>query len=152
MVLPLAHPTQNFVFGLDGLGGSKLSARKAPLSLNDLKFPGSQAGVKMGAELVMSDLTHTSAQPVADQGAFIDNGLALEVLVAGKGERFSDTVNRVHGFFLMLKPLMGCPDNGLGLVSKVCRQLSVRDHYVGWRMDFFPVAGRVCGDFGGLFP
>jgi hypothetical protein len=100
----------------------------------------------------MSDLTHTSAQPVADQGAFIDNGLALEVLVAGKGERFSDAVNRVDGLFLMLKPLLGSPYNGFGLVSKVCRQLSVRSHYLGWRMNLLAVAGRVRGDFGGLFP
>jgi hypothetical protein len=151
MVLPLAHPTQNFVFGLDGLGGSKLTPRKALLSLDDSKFPGSQAGVKMGADLVMSDLAHTSAQPVADQGAFVYNRLALEVLVAGKGERFSDAVNRVHGLFLMLKPLTGCPDNGLGLVSKVCRQFSVGSHYLGWRMDFFTVAGRMSGNFCGLF-
>src|ERR1019366_7714778 len=52
----------------------------------------------------------------------------------------------------MREPFMGCSDNGLGLVSKVCRELSVRGHHVGWRMDFFTVAGRVCGDFGGLFP
>jgi hypothetical protein len=100
----------------------------------------------------MSDLTHTSAQPVADQRTFIDNRLALEVLVAGKGERFSNTVNRVHGLLLMLKPRACLPDNDLGLVPKVGRQLPVRSHYVGWRMDFFPVAGRVRGDFGSLFP
>ena len=100
----------------------------------------------------MSDLAHTSAQPVADQGALVYNRLALEVLVAGKGERFSDSVHRVDGLLLMLKPLPGCPDNGIGLVSKVCRQLPVRRHYLGWRMDFFTVAGRVRGDFGGLFP
>jgi hypothetical protein len=152
MVLPLTHPVKNFVFGLYGLSSSKLTPRNAQLSLDNSKFPGTQATVKMGADLVMSDLTHTSAQPVADEGAFVYNRLALEVLVAGKGERFSDTVNRVHGFFLMLKPLLGCPDNGLGLVSKVCRQLSVCSHYLGCRMDFFPVAGRVRGDFGGLFP
>src|SRR5208283_2556061 len=111
MVLPLAHPTQNFVFGLDSLRGSKLSARKALLSLDDSKFPGSQAGVKMGADLGMSDLAHTSAQPVADQGAFIDNGLALEVLVAGKGERFSDTVNRIDWLLLKLKPFPRCTNH-----------------------------------------
>ena len=152
LVLSIAHMAEDFLFGGDGFGGRELSARNALRAFDDLKFPGSQTGVKMGADLGMSDLTHTSAQPVADQGAFIDNGLALEVLIAGKGERFSDPVNRVHGFFLMLKPLMGCPDNGLGLVSKVCRQLSVCSHYLGWRMDVFPVAGRVRGDFGSLFP
>jgi hypothetical protein len=152
LVLSIAHTAEDFLLGGDGFGGGELTARNTLLPFNDLKFPGSQAGVKMGADLVMSDLAHTSAQPVADQGAFVYNRLALEVLVAGKGERFSNTVNRVHGLLLMLKPLMGCPDNGLGLVSKVCRELSVRSHYLGWRMDFFTVAGRVRGDFGSLFP
>jgi hypothetical protein len=150
--LSIAHPAEDFLLGGDGFGGGELTPRNSLLPLDNLEFPGSQAGVKMGADLVMSDLAHASAQSVADQGAFIDNGLALEVLVAGKGERFSDTVKRVRGFFLMLKPLMGCPNNGLGLVSKVCRQLSVCSHYLGWRMDVFPVAGRVRGDFGSLFP
>ena len=106
----------------------------------------------MGADLGMSDLAHTAAEPVADQGAFIDNRLALEVLVAGKGERFADTVNRVDGLLLMLRPFTRCPDNGLGLVSKVCGQLSVRGHHLSRRMDFLTVAGRVRGDLGGFFP
>src|SRR5208282_5379138 len=152
LVLSIAHTAEDFLLGGDGFGGGELPPRNALLPFNELKFSGSQAGVKMGADLAMSDLTHTSAQSVADKGAFVHNRLALEVLVAGKGQRFSDAVNQVHGLFLMLKPLLGSPYNGLGLVSKVCRQLSVRGHYLGWRMDFFTVAGRVCGDFGGLFP
>jgi hypothetical protein len=84
-ILSIAHTAEDFLLGGDGFGGGELSARNALRAFDDLKFPGSQAGVKMGADQVMSDLTHTSAQPVADQGAFIDNGLALEVLVARKG-------------------------------------------------------------------
>src|ERR1700689_2151129 len=151
LILSIAHTAEDFLLGGDGFGGGELPPRNALLPFNELKFPGSQAGVKMGADLVMSDLAHTSAQSVADQGAFVYNRLALEVLVAGKGERFSDTVNRVHGLLLMLNPLMGCPDNGLGLVSKVRRQLLVRSHYRGWRTDFFMVAGRMGGNFRGLF-
>jgi hypothetical protein len=150
LILSIAHTAEDFLLGGDSFGGGELSARNALRAFDDLKFPGSQAGVKMGADLVMSDLAHTTAQPVADQGAFVYNRLALEVLVAGKGEGFPDTVKRVHGLSLMLEPLMGCPDNSLGLVSKVCRQLSVRSHYLGWRMDLFTVAGRVRSDLGGF--
>ena len=39
MVLSLMHPAQNFVFGFDGLRGSKLTTRSAPLSFDDSKFP-----------------------------------------------------------------------------------------------------------------
>ena len=99
----------------------------------------------------MGDLSHAAAEPVADQGAFVYNRFALEVLVAREGERLPDTVNRVHGLLLMLKSLMGCSDNGLGLMSKVGCQLSMGGHYFSWRMDLFMVARRVCGDLGGLF-
>ena len=93
LVLSLAHPAEDFLFGGDGFGGGELTARNALLSLDDLEFPGSQAGVKMGADLGMSDLAHAATQPIADQRTFIDNRLALEVLVAGKSERFPDTVH-----------------------------------------------------------
>jgi hypothetical protein len=102
MVLPLTHPVQNFVFGLDGLSSSKLTARNTLRSLDDSKFPGSQADVKMSADLGVGDLTHTSAQPVADKGAFVYNRLAFEVLVAGKSERFSDSIHWVNGLLVAL--------------------------------------------------
>jgi hypothetical protein len=40
----------------------------------------------------MGDLAHPATEPVADQGTFIYNGLALEVFVTGKRERFSNPV------------------------------------------------------------
>jgi len=42
--------------------------------------------------------------PSRNQRPFIHDRLALEVLVAGKGERFSNTVKRVGRFLLMLRP------------------------------------------------
>ena len=140
-----------FLLGFDGLGGGELAGRYALLPLDDLKFPGGQAGIKIGANLGIGDLAHAAAEPIADQGAFIYDGLALEVLVAGKGERFPDTVNRVHGLLLMLKPLARRADNGIGLVAEVGGELAMRGHDLAWRMDFFPVAGRVRGDLGGFF-
>ena len=77
----------------------------------------------------MGDLAHAATEPVADQRTFIHNRLALEVLVAGKGERFSNTVKRVDGLLLMLRPFTCRANNGVGLVPKVCRQLPVRGHH-----------------------
>ena len=84
---------KNFLFGGDGFGGSELTARNALLPLDNLEFPGRQSGVKMGANLGMGDVAHAAPESVADQGAFIDDRLALEVLVAGKGERFADSIH-----------------------------------------------------------
>src|SRR5207247_1169435 len=115
---------------------------------DDLKFPGSHAGAKVGVDLGMSDLAHAPAQPVADQGTFIHNRLTLEVLVAGKSERFSNTVKRVHELLLMLTPLSGCAYNSVGLVPKVRRQLPVRGHYFARRMNFLAITRRVRSDLG----
>jgi len=152
LVSSIAHTAKDFLLGGDGFGGGELPSRNTLLPFNELKFPGSQAGVKMGANLVMSNLADASAQPVADQGAFVYNRLALEVLVTGKRERFADSIQCVDRLLLMLKALLSCVDDGFRLVSKVRCQLSVRSHYLGWRMDLFSVAGRVRGDLGGLFP
>ena len=53
MVLALTHPAKNFMFRFDGLGGRELTAGNALRPLDDLKFPGSQASVKIGANLGM---------------------------------------------------------------------------------------------------
>src|SRR5208282_2121793 len=95
MVLSLTHRADNFMFRFDGFRGCVLAARNTLSSLHDLKFPGSQTSLKIGANLSMGDLTHATAEPVADQQSFIHKRLALEVLVAGKGERFSNTVKRI---------------------------------------------------------
>ena len=60
--------------------------------LHDSKFPGSQSSFKIGADLTVRDLSHAASEPVADQRTFIHNSLALEVLVARKGERFSNSL------------------------------------------------------------
>jgi len=61
LILSIAHTAEDFLLGGDGSGGGELTTRNTLLPINDLKFPGSQAGVKMGADLVMSDLAHASA-------------------------------------------------------------------------------------------
>ena len=98
----------------------------------------------------MGDLTHATAEPVADQCTFIHNRLALKVLVARKGQRFSNAVKRVDRLLLMLRPFTRRADNRVGLVSKVCGQLSVRGHHLARRMNFLAVARGVRGDLGGF--
>ena len=82
----------------------------------------------------MGDLPHSATKAVADQRTFIHDSLALEVLVAGKGERFSNPVKRVDWLLLMLRPFTRCAYNNLGLMSKVCCQLPVRGHHLSRRM------------------
>src|ERR1700691_1483969 len=81
MVLSLTHPADNFTFRLDGFRSGEVTAGNAFTSLNDLKFSGSQTTLKIGANLSMGDLTHATAEPVADQCTFINDRLTLKVLV-----------------------------------------------------------------------
>jgi hypothetical protein len=98
----------------------------------------------------MSDLAHAAAERIADERTFIHNGLTLEVLVAGKGDRFSNTLKRVNGFLLVLTPFMCGANNSLCLVPKVCGQLPVGGHDFSGRMNLFAVARRVRSDLGSL--
>src|SRR6266702_3029549 len=150
LALPLAHPADNFMFGFNCPFRSALTARYIG-PLDDLKFPGGQTRIKVGAYLAIGDLAHPAPKPVADQRPFINHGFALGVLVAGKGQRFADLLERVGGPLLMLEPLACFPNHGLRLVAKVCRQLPVRCHHLAWRVNLLAVTGGVRGDLGGFF-
>src|SRR6202451_2397470 len=95
LVLSLTHSSENLIFRFDRFRGGELAGRNTLRPLDDLKFSGSQTSVKIGAHLGVSDLPHSATEPVADQRTFIHNRLALEVLVTGKGKRFSNSVKRV---------------------------------------------------------
>ena len=151
MVLPLTHPAENFMFCFDRFRGRELAPGNALRSLYDLKFPRGQASVKIGANLGVRDLAHPATEAVADQRPLIHDRLALEVLVAGKGKRFSNPVQRVDGLLLMLRPFTCCTDNSVGLVPKGSCQLPVCGHYLRRRMDLFAVASRVRRDLGSFF-
>jgi len=121
VVLSRTHPAENLIFRFDGLGGGELTARNALRALDDLKFAQCQSGVKVGADLAVSDFPHAAPEAVADQGTLIHNGLALEVLVAGKVQRFSNSFKRVNWFLLLLGPFARRAYNSVGLVSEVRR-------------------------------
>src|ERR1022692_3317720 len=148
VVLSLTHPAENFLFRCNGFGGGELATRNALSPLNDLEFPRSQAGLKIGPDLGMGNLAHPATEPIADQRTFVYHCLALEVLVTGEGERFSNTVKRVDGLLLMLRPFTGCAYNRLGLVSEVCCQFPVRGHDLTRRMNLLAVPSGVRSDLG----
>src|SRR5580693_9337170 len=119
----------NLMFRLNGFGRGELTAGNTLTALDDLKFPGSQTSLKIGANLSMGDLTHATAEAVADQRTFIHNRLTLKVLVASKGQRLSNAVKNVDWPLLILRPFARRTYNGVRLVSKVCSQLSVCRHH-----------------------
>src|ERR1035441_5234725 len=67
IVLAPTHAADNLMFRFDGFGGSELTARNALRPVDDLKFPRSQAGLKIGPDLGMGNLAHSATEPVADQ-------------------------------------------------------------------------------------
>src|ERR1017187_7234200 len=60
IILALTHPTENLMFRFNGFSGGELTARYALRPLNDLKFPRSQAGIKIGPDLGMGNLPHSA--------------------------------------------------------------------------------------------
>ena len=64
-------------------------------TLDGLEFPGSQAGRQIAAHLCISYVSHATAEGIANNGPFVHDGFALEVLVAGEGHRLPDTLLRV---------------------------------------------------------
>jgi hypothetical protein len=128
------------MFRFDGFRGGELAARNALRSLDESKFPRSQAGFKIGAYLGMGDFAHPATEPVADERPFVNYGFTLEVFIAGKGDTFPNAVERVDRLLLMLRPFACGAYNGVGLVPKVCRQLPVRGHYLSRRVNLFAVA------------
>src|SRR5580693_8436268 len=120
----------NLMFRLNGFCRGELTAGDTLAALDDLKFPGSQTSLKIGANLSVGDLTHATAEPVADQRTFIHNRLTLKVLVASKGQRFSNAVKNVDRPLLMLRPFTRRAYNSVRLVSKVCSQLSVCGYHL----------------------
>ena len=150
LVLSFAHAADDLVLGFDGLGSGELARWLALRTLDDLEFTGGKTGIKVAAHLGIGDFAHAAAEAVADQCPLIDDGLALEVLVAGKGQRFAHAVNGVDGLLLMLKPFARGADDGFGLVPEVGGELAMRRHDFARRMNLFAVAGGVRGDLRGL--
>ena len=74
------------MLSFDGLGGGELAGWLALRTLDDLEFPGSEASIQVAAHLGKGDFAHAAAEAVTDQCPLIDDGLALEVLVARKGK------------------------------------------------------------------
>jgi serine/threonine-protein kinase HipA len=81
------------------------------------------------AEHVMEDKDTEEDMPVADQCTFIHNRFAFKVLVARKGQRFSNALKGVGRLLLMLRPFPRCAHNRIGLVPKFCCHLPVRGHH-----------------------
>ena len=63
---------------------------------NGLEFAGGKPGIEVGANLGVGDLAHAAAQRVANDCSLVHDGFALEVLIAGKGDRFPDALLRVQ--------------------------------------------------------
>ena len=118
------------MFSFDGFRGRELATGNALRSFNDSKFPGGQASVEIGTNLGVGNLAHSPTEPVTDERPFIHNRLAFEVLVARKGKRFSNPVQRVDGLLLMLRSLPSGTHNSIRLVPKIGCQFPVCGHHL----------------------
>jgi len=81
---------------------------------------------------------------------FANDGFALEVLIAGKGERFSHPLPWIDRLLLALRAFPRGAYHGIRLVAKVRRQLAMGGHHLGGRVNLLAVAGGVRGNLSGL--
>ena len=99
--------------------------------LNRQEFARRRATLKAGANLRISDFAHATAEGVPNDQALVYYSLALEILVAREGDRFSGSLIRTLGrkvVLLVPRSLLRCVDNCLGLVAEISCEFTVRRH------------------------
>ena len=80
------------MLGGNGLGRCELTTGHVR-PFDSLKFSGRNSSIQIAANLGIGDVAHAAAESVANQGPLVYDGLALEVLVARKRQRFPHAVD-----------------------------------------------------------
>jgi hypothetical protein len=111
-----------------------------------------EPGIEIGSHLTVGDLAHATAQGIADQGSLINDGLTLEILVAGICNRFPDPLLRVHFLGLTPRAFARHANHSIRLVAVFGGEPAMRGHDFTERVNLFAVAGRMGGDLSGLLP
>jgi hypothetical protein len=89
------------MFSRNRLGGCELAAWHGR-PFHSLEFCRGNAGIEIGANLGIGDVTHAPPESVTNQCPFIDDCLSLKILVARKGKRLPHAVERMAGLLLVL--------------------------------------------------
>ena len=122
-------------------------------ALQCLEFSDRLAAFEMRTNLRIGNLSHAATQRIANEQTFVHHGLALEVPVAGEGQRFPNSllgsVSR-DVLFRFLYSNVRRTNNRLGLMAELRRQFPVSSHDFGSRMNLFTVSRRVGRDLGGF--
>src|SRR5882757_6031137 len=112
----------------NGLGRGELTTGHGrPFHL--VKFSRGNAGVKIAANLGISDVTHATSESVTNQCSLIDDCLSLKILVARKGKRFPHAVERMGRLLLLLDALACRAHDRVGLVAELGSELAMRSHH-----------------------
>ncbi len=104
-----------------------------------LEFSGCNSSIQIAANLRIGDVAHAASESITNQGPLVYDGLALEILVARKSQRFPNPIDGICGLLLMLLALPCGADNSIRLVAEVGGKLAVRGHHFAGRMDLLTV-------------
>ena len=124
----LPYTANDFVLSRDGFGCCELTTRHLR-PFHRLEFSGCNSSIQIAPDLCIGNIAHTSTESVPDQNPLVYDGLAFEILIARKSERFSNPLKRVDRRILMLRPSSRRAYYRIGLVSKVSCELPMRCHH-----------------------
>ena len=111
-----------------------------------------EPGIEIASHLAVGDFAHAAAERVADDRPLVNDGLALKVLVPGKGHCLPNPLLWIELGVLVLRAFARHADHSLGLVAVLSGEFAVSRHDFTERVNFLAVARRMGGNFGGLFP
>ena len=147
--LPLAHLPQDFLLSLDGFRRGELPRGTVLRRGDKLKFAGGQTLFDTRANLRVGRFAHAAPQGIAEEGALVGDGLALEAAFAGKGHCFLGGLLRLFGSALggfLFGPLTRRGHNLIRLIAELGGQLAMRRKHFGGRLNLLLVARGMGGD------
>jgi hypothetical protein len=128
---PIMHSANNLSFFVDSSCCCEQTIWEAWCALDCLKLARHCPALKVGANLQVSDLTHAAAESIADEQAFVYNGLTFKVPVARKSDRLPNARLRTlrrNGTLLIHYSFVRSSNDCSCLVAVVGCQFSMRSH------------------------
>jgi hypothetical protein len=147
-LLACAHDLSNVALEVEHLLRRKGTAGSARRPSNANELSSLHALLELGLDVPNGQLTHRSDQRITQDGAFVNDGLALQIPLLPKRHCHArgDAMRRI---FVQLESLVRLPDEVRGLIAEGRRHLSMRAlHFLMRAVDLcFPCLVR--GDLGG---
>jgi len=105
------------------------------------------SAIKIRSYLSVANLAHAAAERISNQQAFVHDCLALEILVAGKSDRFAHALARDRRYLHLPGALSRRTNHRVRLVAKICSKPTVSGHNLTRSQQLFAISRGMRGDF-----